>query len=57
MYDEVATRLTFAPVVGEQLSGVYTVLDSHQDQYDELFGNKPGFPRWAAVSERLAILL
>ncbi len=26
MYDEVATRLTFAPVVGEELSGVYTVL-------------------------------
>jgi alkyldihydroxyacetonephosphate synthase len=26
MYDEEATRLTFAPVVGEDLSGVYTVL-------------------------------
>ena len=26
MYDEDATRLTFAPVVGEDLSGVYTVL-------------------------------
>src|SRR5215203_5891056 len=26
MYDEVATRLTFAPVVAEELSGVYTVL-------------------------------
>src|SRR5919197_795985 len=26
MYDEEATRLTFAPVVGEALSGVYTVL-------------------------------
>jgi alkyldihydroxyacetonephosphate synthase len=26
MYDEEATRLTFAPVVGEELSGVYTVL-------------------------------
>ena len=25
MYDDVATRLTFAPVVGEDLSGVYTV--------------------------------
>jgi alkyldihydroxyacetonephosphate synthase len=25
MYDEEATRLTFAPVVGEELSGVYTV--------------------------------
>jgi alkyldihydroxyacetonephosphate synthase len=26
LYDEEATRLTFAPVVGEDLSGVYTVL-------------------------------
>ena len=26
MYDEDATRLAFAPVVGEELSGVYTVL-------------------------------
>src|ERR687894_217609 len=26
LYDEVATRLAFAPVVGEDLSGVYTVL-------------------------------
>ena len=26
MYDEEATRLAFAPVVGEELSGVYTVL-------------------------------
>jgi alkyldihydroxyacetonephosphate synthase len=26
MYDEDATRLAFSPVVGEQLSGVYTVL-------------------------------
>jgi alkyldihydroxyacetonephosphate synthase len=26
MYDEEATRLTFAPVVGEDLTGVYTVL-------------------------------
>ena len=26
MYDEEATRLAFAPVVGEDLSGVYTVL-------------------------------
>src|SRR5215210_2853789 len=26
MYDEDATRLTFSPVVGEELSGVYTVL-------------------------------
>jgi alkyldihydroxyacetonephosphate synthase len=26
MYDDVATRLTFAPVVGEDLSGIYTVL-------------------------------
>src|ERR671923_3059938 len=26
MYDEEATRLTFAPVVGEDLSGVYTVM-------------------------------
>jgi alkyldihydroxyacetonephosphate synthase len=26
LYDEEATRLTFAPVVGEELSGVYTVL-------------------------------
>jgi alkyldihydroxyacetonephosphate synthase len=26
MYDEEATRLTFSPVVGEELSGVYTVL-------------------------------
>jgi alkyldihydroxyacetonephosphate synthase len=25
MYDDVATQLTFAPVVGEELSGVYTV--------------------------------
>jgi alkyldihydroxyacetonephosphate synthase len=25
MYDDVATRLTFAPVVGENLSGIYTV--------------------------------
>ena len=26
MYDEVATRRTFAPVVGEDLQGIYTVL-------------------------------
>jgi alkyldihydroxyacetonephosphate synthase len=26
MYDDVATQLTFAPVVGEELSGIYTVL-------------------------------
>ena len=26
MYDDVATRLTFAPVVGEDLRGIYTVL-------------------------------
>ena len=26
MYDEDATRLTFSPVIGEELSGVYTVL-------------------------------
>src|SRR5215218_4449453 len=32
MYDEVATRLTFAPVVGEELSGVYTVLGFEGDR-------------------------
>jgi endoglycosylceramidase len=35
--------------------GVYTVLDSHQDQYDTLFGNKPGFPVWSAVYDGLAL--
>jgi alkyldihydroxyacetonephosphate synthase len=32
MYDEEATRLTFAPVVGEDLSGVYTVLAFEGDR-------------------------
>lgn len=31
--------------------GVYVVLDAHQDQYDQLFGNKPGFPEWSAVTD------
>ncbi len=31
--------------------GVYVVLDAHQDQYDQLFGNEPGFPKWSAVSD------
>ncbi len=35
--------------------GIFTVLDSHQDQYDELFGNKPGFPHWAALSDGLPL--
>jgi alkyldihydroxyacetonephosphate synthase len=32
MYDEDATRLAFAPVVGEELSGVYTVLAFEGEQ-------------------------
>jgi endoglycosylceramidase len=31
--------------------GVYVVLDAHQDQYDQLFGNEPGFPEWSAVTD------
>ena len=31
--------------------GVYVVLDAHQDQYDRLFGNEPGFPQWSAVTD------
>ncbi len=31
--------------------GVYVVLDAHQDQYDHLFGNEPGFPEWSAVTD------
>jgi endoglycosylceramidase len=30
--------------------GIYVVLDAHQDQYDQLFGNEPGFPEWSAVT-------
>ncbi len=31
--------------------GVYVVLDAHQDQYDHLFGNEPGFPAWSAITD------
>jgi endoglycosylceramidase len=34
---------------------IYTVLDSHQDQYDTLFGDKPGFPNWTADYDGLEI--
>jgi endoglycosylceramidase len=30
---------------------VYVVLDAHQDQYDQLFGNEPGFPLWSAITD------
>ncbi len=41
-----------ADAVGRLSSrGVYVVLDAHQDQYDQLFGNEPGFPEWSAVSD------
>jgi alkyldihydroxyacetonephosphate synthase len=45
MYDEEATRLTFAPVVGEDLSGVYTVLAFE------------GEPEAVAVEERRTLAL
>jgi alkyldihydroxyacetonephosphate synthase len=45
MYDEEATRLAFAPVVGEDLSGVYTVLAFE------------GEPEAAEVEERLTLAL
>jgi alkyldihydroxyacetonephosphate synthase len=45
MYDEDATRLTFAPVVGEDLSGVYTVLAFE------------GAPEAAALEERRTLEL
>ena len=35
--------------------GVFTVLDSHQDQYGLRFGDKPGFPDWAALSDGLPV--
>ena len=45
MYDEVATSSTFSPVVGEQLSGVYTVLGFE------------GEPESARLEERRALEL
>jgi endoglycosylceramidase len=33
--------------------GVYTVLDSHQDQFNTLQGDKPGFPKWATLTDGL----
>ena len=45
MYDEDATRLTFAPVVGEDLTGVYTVLAFE------------GSPEAAALEERRTLEL
>ncbi len=35
--------------------GVYTVLDSHQDQFNRRYGNKPGFPVWASVDGGLPL--
>ena len=35
--------------------GVFTVLDSHQDQYGLRFGDKPGFPDWATLSDGLPV--
>ena len=35
--------------------GIYTILDSHQDQYNKLFGDKPGFPNWTADYDGLPI--
>jgi len=35
--------------------GIYTILDSHQDQFNTLFGDKPGFPSWAADYDGLPI--
>jgi endoglycosylceramidase len=50
------TYLDGIAAVEEKLAddGVYTLLDSHQDQFNRTFGDKPGFPQWATVIDDLA---
>lgn len=35
-------------------SGIYTLLDAHQDQYNRTFGDKPGLPDWTVQTNGIA---
>ena len=56
LYDEEATRLAFSPVVGEELSGVYTVLAFVGGSTWQQYGTRSLAERRQAVLEGFAAM-